>query len=479
VGRDTLQINRDYYVLRYLPGASLGLRSFAQDVPGWSATDVNGNVRTVGWKKIITNRGIMLVMAYLYGSQNAVTQNHFVYKMPFSGVPPNPDKPNRIPNWPYLLIEEQFYVGRPSAVALPPGFKRLVFSNMEPTAITIGDYEYSTASNEPVIKKWFQERARDIPITDCLQFRLIDRISARAIATVRYLQELDTFVVNSFDNISHRALRTSPENIDITTPLQVARTLDFTTTNTNEWSPRTSDVFLATLPLTQEQQDVVIENRVFAAKKITAKANAYMKKNLNDLRMWDFKNGVNTDRILLHKNVQPVFKEGEKKDIHVSIEPSKESAMQYFLPRGQNAHSNAALALSVLGGGMSGVGQAFGQYAQNKFQEKMQGNQFQHETNLQGNQFQHETNLQGNMFQHQTMLQDKNFDFQKYMQQGNFAQEQLMQERQYQNDLGLLQSSHQEQRQTNREQSQNRITERGLSARSMNLPGLTSGVSTA
>jgi len=42
LGRKTMTANRDYYVLRYLPGAALGLRSFAQDVPAWAATDVNG-----------------------------------------------------------------------------------------------------------------------------------------------------------------------------------------------------------------------------------------------------------------------------------------------------------------------------------------------------------------------------------------------------------------------------------------------------
>ncbi|APG77455.1 hypothetical protein [Hubei tetragnatha maxillosa virus 5] len=431
-----------------------------------------------GWRKIITDKGVMIVHLILHAFTSGVqVGQNMIMEFEPSGVYPTPQDPNRTPNYPYLLIEEQFMFARPSAVALPPGYKRLVFSNMEPSAVVIPGFNYATASNEPVLKKWFQERAINLPSTQALQFRLIDRISTRAIATVRYLQELDTFVINSNDPISYRALRTNIENIDITTPVAINRTLDFAYSDTMDWESRTGQAFLATLGYqSSAQEEAIGEVRgrhnvgvVFRPFIEEAQSNMLKHTEPKQLKVWEFSAHGRKQYVVLHPHLKPIVK-----STTIKMEESDKTFTEYcnpeepFRPLFVQGRSNAMLAAMIGGGALSGIGGALQQNAQNKFHEKMQGNQFSHEASL-----------QGNMFAHQKTLQDSNFDFQKYMQQGNFGQEQLIQERGYQNDLGLLQSSHLEQRETNRQESQNRMTERGLSARVMNLPGLNGGSSRA
>jgi len=139
----------------------------------------------------------------------------------------------------------------------------------------------------------------------------------------------------------------------------------------------------------------------------------------------------------------------------------------------------AALFATMAGGGMAGVGQAIGQYQERKHQEKMQGNQFGHEETMQGNMFNFQNQFQQQGFDFQKLMQENQFGFQNQYQTQQHSQEQLLQERNYQNELGLLQSSHQEQRITNQLQSKNRMTERGLSSRVMGMPGAVASASRA
>jgi hypothetical protein len=141
--------------------------------------------------------------------------------------------------------------------------------------------------------------------------------------------------------------------------------------------------------------------------------------------------------------------------------------------------ANAALLASMAGGGMAGIGQAIGQHQERKHQQQMQSNQFGHEENMQGNMFNFQNQFQQQGFDFQKLMQENQFGFQNQFQGQQHSQEQLLQERGYQNEIGLLQTSHQEQRVTNQQQSQNRMMERGLSSRVMGMPGAVASASRA
>lgn len=114
--------------------------------------------------------------------------------------------------------------------------------------------------------------------------------------------------------------------------------------------------------------------------------------------------------------------------------------------------SNAALMLGA--GALSGLGQGLNQMATRKHEEKMQGNTFGHELTMQGNMFEQQNLMQGNQFGHEQRMAIMNQDFQNMMQNNRFGQEK---------EMTVLQAN--EDRATNRMQSQNRMTERGLGTR--------------
>jgi len=128
--------------------------------------------------------------------------------------------------------------------------------------------------------------------------------------------------------------------------------------------------------------------------------------------------------------------------------------------------SNAWMAL--LGGGLSGVGQGFSQMAQRDHDQKMQENQFAHNQQMQQSGFGHDIHMQGNMFNFNREVLASQQDFAKMMQQNNFDYGMQHQEREYQNI-----------QHTNALQSQNRLMERGLSARSFTLTSAMPGTSFA
>lgn len=293
-----------------------------------------------------------------------------------------------IPSYPYLNIDEQLGFTSPID-SLPLGYQALRITDIPPSAILISGYPGATATDNATISRWFQRRSADLPLTQCLQFRLTDAVSVRTIATVRYLQEYNVFVINTATNNAYRALPILTQNIIVQAVIVTDRTNDFQVTDTFLWFDRGNN---------------------------------------------SFTKSPNFQTIAAgFENNKPVF----------------DSAIPCT-----SVQSNAMLATAIGGGIMSGIGGAIEGHTNRKHQEKMQSNQFGHEEGMQGNMFNFQKEMQGN-----------SFEFQKMMQQGNFGQEQLMQERGYQNDLGLLQSSHQEQRITNQMQSQNRMTEKGLSSK--------------
>lgn len=189
-------------------------------------------------------------------------------------------------------------------------------------------------------------------------------------------------------------------------------------------------------------------------------------------RATDFQETVTfdwTDRVALE-----FLRRGDK--FITSVSPSIFSDVT---PEVTGYTANAMLAATVAGGALGGIGEAIGKHQDRKHQEKMQKNQFGHEETMQGNMFDFQNQFQSQGFDFQKMMQENQFGFQEKFQGTEHSQQQLLQERGYQNDLGLLQSSHQEQRVTNQMQSQNRMTERGLSSRVMGMPGAVASSSRA
>jgi len=354
--------------------------------------------------KVITDQGTAIFYVIAFVANTAIgnpRSTNEMYGLCGLTTVNDPVNGSIIPPYPYLNIDEQLGFTAPID-SLPLGYQALRLTDVPPSAVLVDGYPGPTASDNATISRWFARRTKGLPTTMCIQFRLVDSVSVRAVATVRYIQELGEFVINTRALSAYRVLPVLTSNLTIQSVITVERTTDFTETDTSLWFERTSHSFL--------------KNSVFQT------------------------NAIGFD------GSTPLFPE----------------------PLEEESQSNAMLAAAIGGGAMSGIGNALQAQADRKWQEKMQSNQFGQEALL-----------QGNMFNFQQTMQSNNFDFQKMMQGGQFAQEQLMQERGYQNDLGLLQSQHAEQRITNQQQSQNRMTERGLSTRSQFLTNHAPGTSSA
>ena len=124
--------------------------------------------------------------------------------------------------------------------------------------------------------------------------------------------------------------------------------------------------------------------------------------------------------------------------------------------------------MALAGGMASGIGQGLSQIAQRDHDKLMQQNQFAHNKEMQQQGFGHEFAMQGNMFQFNREVLASQQDFAKMMQQSNFSYGMQLQDREYQNI-----------QHTNALQSQNRLMERGLSARSLTLTSTMPGTSFA
>nr|APG76656.1 hypothetical protein [Zhejiang mosquito virus 1]APG77951.1 hypothetical protein [Zhejiang mosquito virus 1] len=85
-----------------------------------------------------------------------------------------------------------------------------------------------------------------------------------------------------------------------------------------------------------------------------------------------------------------------------------------------NVTSNAALALGA--GLLSGLGQGMQQVSNNKFTEKMQKNKFDQEIKMQGNMFEQQTKMQQNQFDHNQNMAIMNNDFQTMLQRNHFVE---------------------------------------------------------
>nr|APG77457.1 hypothetical protein [Hubei picorna-like virus 60] len=317
-----------------------------------------------------------------------------------------------LPQYPIFNVDEQLGSIRGNINTLPSGNLLFRMTEMPPSSVAVGQAQMPTCSDNATIAKYFALLSQGLTTLQCLQFRLIDAQSVRQIATVRYLQESQVFVINAPNSPTrYRVVPQNNENIIIGQITVVQRATDFQETVTFDWTDRVAPEFL---------------------------------------RRGD------------------VFKTAISPDLFSDVTPQKDGYT-----------ANATLLASMAGGALGGIGQAIGQHQNRKHEKEMQSNQFGHEETMQGNMFNFQNQFQQQGFDFQKMMQENQFGFQNKYQAQQHYQEQLLQERGYQNDLGLLQSSHQEQRITNKEQSHNRMTERGLSSRVMGMPGAVTSASSA
>jgi hypothetical protein len=334
-----------------------------------------------GYTKVVTDKGVTIF--YLLGMISPME----VYRndrdmFGLMGLS-SPNHMAILPSFPYLNIDEQLGFTAPFH-SLPLGYQALRIADFPPSSLLIEGYPGPTATDNTTITRWFTRRAEGLPLTQCLQIRLVDAVSVRSIAVIRFLQETNEFVINNPSPTAYRVLPVNTSGINIQSITTIDRTNEFPITDTSAWFARTSPAFLRT--------------------------------------------GVfKTNALGFETNDTPIF---------------------------EYVKSNAAVALSMLGGGMQGIGSAIGSIQDRK-----------HQTQMQSNQFGHEELMQGNMFGFQNQFQSNNFDFQKLMQQNTFGQEKSLQYNRFNQEKEMLNESSNQTRRTNAASSKNRMTERGLSSR--------------
>jgi hypothetical protein len=193
--------------------------------------------------KFVTDQGTVTLYFTILVSNDTLRPNH---------LGPRSLTVDSFPTDPFLNVELQTAFLAPTAVVLPSGYNLLRITEMPPSAISIVDYINPTATDNSVVQRYFQNLAKDLPLTKVLQFTLLDTISVRNIAIVRYLQEYGIFVVSTESVNSTKVMPYSTSQIAIANLGIVERTNEFVNTNVFTWFSRTSS-------------DFVRNNKVFAS----------------------------------------------------------------------------------------------------------------------------------------------------------------------------------------------------------------------
>jgi hypothetical protein len=185
--------------------------------------------------KYVTNQGTVTLYSTILISSVDVNARH---------LGPRSLVTTEFPTDPFLNVELQTTFLAPTAVVLPTGYNLLRMTEMSPSAISIVDFINPTATDNSIVQRYFQNLARDLPLTKVLQFTLLDTISVRNIAIVRYLQEYGVFVVNTESINPSKVMPYSTSQIAISNLGVVERTNEFVTTNVFTWFSRTSSDFI-------------------------------------------------------------------------------------------------------------------------------------------------------------------------------------------------------------------------------------------
>jgi len=150
-------------------------------------------------------------------------------------------------------------------------------TEMPPSAISIVDFINPTATDNSIVQRYFYNLAKDIPLTKVLQFTLLDTISVRNIAIVRYLQEYGIFVINTESINSSKVMPYSTSQIAISNLGIVERTNEFVNTNVFTWFSRTSSDFVRNNKVYESPIDVTNPVSYFAVRdEEPVRANASM-----------------------------------------------------------------------------------------------------------------------------------------------------------------------------------------------------------
>jgi hypothetical protein len=185
--------------------------------------------------KFVTNQGTVTLYSTILVSNDPLRPNH---------AGPRSLTPETLSTDPFLNVELQVAFLAPTAVVLPSGYNLLRITEMPPSAISIVDYINPTATDNSIVHRYFKNLAKDLPLTKVLQFTLLDTISVRNIAIVRYLQEYGVFVISTESINSTKVMPFSTAQIAIANLGIVERTNEFVNTNVFTWFSRTSSDFV-------------------------------------------------------------------------------------------------------------------------------------------------------------------------------------------------------------------------------------------
>jgi hypothetical protein len=301
--------------------------------------------------------------------------------------------------------------------SLPLGFVTLRISDQRASALGILNYVGPTATDEHLTLKIFEYKSKDLKPDEVLEFYLVDTISLKQIAFVRYYQELNQFVIRCEDS-PYRVIPYDLSNMRISKISVVNRTNAFELTDTTQWLNREGSTFRQGLSQAyEEKHKTLLEVR--REKSVTSNASLAL----------GLAGGVASGI-------------GGAIEGHNARKHEKEMQANTFGQQDKLQNN---------------------QFTQDQL---MQGNMFGFQTEMQANSQLFQDMMQNNRFDQETGMQTRQFQQQGFMQGNQFKQENFLQGNQFKQDKDMLRASSVENRRTLDRQSQNRLTERGLGANS-------------
>nr|UHR49737.1 MAG: polyprotein [Hangzhou scatella stagnalis Solinvi-like virus 1] len=232
-------------------------------VTGWSysRSDTPSEYR-FGSFKIITTHGVIILSIVI--CQNNATDIENVYRksswtdLDYNGVDVLLQVPNSIAGF------------------LPTRYVALRMTDQVASGMPQQTLATPTATDDPVISKYFKLLSNDIPVTQCYQFEIQDQVSFSTIAVVRYLQEYGMFVIK--DGSEYALFPQTLSKTLISKPQLVNRTNNFPSTDTSQWLKRRSQTFRSDLAQDYEAKRIesTLEYYSTGDNKIKAIPNASM-----------------------------------------------------------------------------------------------------------------------------------------------------------------------------------------------------------
>jgi hypothetical protein len=441
----------------------------------YEVTESNSlKVGVMGLTKIVTDQGVitltLLTSSIINGlrrhievgtgliiKRTLVSQQYGDFDMP--------DKPN-------LNIDS--VIGSLNFESLPAGYQALRITSARPSSMIISAYPGPTACDDSVIVRWFHNRYKNLALTQCAEMTLVDAVSVRIIATIRYLQEYRLFVINTLVP-NYRALQISTSNIVIQSLNTTPRTNSFTDTDTSRWFDRTGNNYAR---LTSNVPKLSIEFLQPAQHENVLQEVDNTQRVVANKRSGEY-------GIILDNDVVEEFEVKQRAKFELTQEHRREQAQRESVLRMtgrareegcritpvdnfNNVTSNAFLA-SMLIGAAGGIGQEGSKMLDRKHQSNLQSKEHEQQRGLQQEMFGHNEAMQKNQFGQDALMQSNLFGQQTNLQYNEHNFQEMMQSsrQDFEKEMNVLQNN--EQRITNRMDVENRMTERGLGTRAQFL----------